>query len=67
MKVLAVIDAEIEARRFLISVQKVKGKFPEKFKACRLDERFWEASKFTARLKRASLDLTRSLAQMRRP
>ncbi len=67
MKVIAVIDAEIEARRFLFAVQTVKKEFFKKFKAWKLDERFWENSKYTSRLKRASMDLSRALSVMRRP
>ena len=65
LKTWAIIDAEIEAKRFLLAVNKVRLVFPETM----ADNKAWyiESSKHTARLKRASMDLTRALAEMRRP
>ena len=63
MKTWAIIDAEIEAKRFLLAVKKLRIELNDKEKTV---EELWP-SKHTARLKRASLDLTRSLAEMRRP
>jgi len=63
MKVIAVIDVEIEAKRFLIAIKKLRIAFNDNL----LKVKGSLASKHAARLKRASMDLTRSLAVMRRP
>ena len=62
MKVIAVIDAEIEAKRFLNAVKNMRLAFGGDI----VDGTFsFSASKYASRLKRASMDLTRSLAVMR--
>ena len=63
MRTYTIIDAEIEAKRFLLAIKKLRIAFNDNL----LEVEKVFASKHTARLKRASLDLTRSLAEMRRP
>ena len=63
MRTYAIIDAEIEAKRFLIAIKKLRIAFNDNL--LKVEDAF--ASKHTARLKRASMDLSRSLSEMRRP
>jgi hypothetical protein len=62
MKTWAIIDAEIEAKRFLIAIKKLRIVFNDE--QLTVEKVF--ASKHTARLKRASMDLSRALSVMRR-
>ena len=63
MRTYAIIDAEIEAKRFLLAIKKLRIEFNDNL--LKVEDSL--ASKHTARLKRASMDLTRSLSVMRRP
>lgn len=66
MKVENILEAESEAKRFLKRVQEVKKLQPVPFK--KNAPRIWfYPSKETGDLKRSSMDLTRSLTELRKP
>jgi len=62
MKTWTIIDAEIEAKRFLLAIKKLRIAFNDNL--LKVEDSL--ASKHTARLKRASMDLSRSLSEMRK-
>ena len=65
MKISKILDAQKEAKRFLEKVKKLQAtqKWSEQGKC----DYLIFGSKESAALKRASLDLTRALAEMRKP
>ena len=66
MRVQNIIEAEVEAERFLYKLQQLK-KSQTNGEIFKVDVKrdFTETSKESASLRRSSLDLTRSLAKMR--
>lgn len=60
MRAVAIAKAEHECRRFLAAMQNLRDRQAE-------DPHYGEYSKEAGSLKRASLDLTRALADLRRP
>jgi hypothetical protein len=60
MNLPAMERAETEARRFLTAVVEMKIKLKD-------DEMAWFGCQESGRLRRSSMDLTRALANLRRP
>ncbi len=65
MKRSAIKEAKQEANWFLKRVE--QWQIMDDAREYRKDDAIWDHTKETAALKRASLDLTRALAQMRKP